>query len=66
MGAGLDVYEQEPGLHPGLSDLANVVLLPHIGSATVATRNKMSRMAAENLIAMLRGEPPPNLVNNPR
>lgn len=62
-GAGLDVYENEPQLEPGLKELKNVVLLPHIGSATVEARTKMAVMAAENLIAALRGQRPPNLVN---
>jgi glyoxylate reductase len=62
-GAGVDVYENEPRLEPGLIELDNVVLLPHIGSATVETRTKMATMAAENLIAGLKGEKPPNLVN---
>jgi glyoxylate reductase len=62
-GAGLDVYEEEPKLAPGLADLANVVVLPHLGSATVATRTKMATMAAENLVAALEGERPPNCVN---
>lgn len=62
-GAGLDVYENEPQIHPDLLDLDNVVLLPHIGSASVATRGKMARMAAENLLAILEGKRPPNLVN---
>jgi glyoxylate reductase len=62
-GAGLDVYEQEPQLCPGLTELDNVVLLPHVGSATVATRTRMARMAAENLLAGLRGDQPPNCLN---
>lgn len=62
-GAGLDVYENEPKIHPGLLKLENVVLLPHIGSATKETREKMSLMAAENLMAGLKGKQPPNLVN---
>jgi glyoxylate reductase len=62
-GAGLDVYEQEPELCPGLADLENVVLLPHLGSATVNTRTRMALMAAENLLAGLRGDPPPNCLN---
>lgn len=62
-GAGLDVYEDEPRMAAGLAELSNTVLLPHLGSATVATRAAMSRMAAENLIAVLRGERPANLVN---
>ena len=62
-GAALDVYENEPELTPGLVELANVVLLPHLGSATLETRNKMAEMAADNAIAALSGETPPNLVN---
>ena len=62
-GAGLDVYEKEPELCPGLADLENVVLLPHVGSATVETRTRMALMAAENLLAGLRGDPPPNCLN---
>jgi glyoxylate reductase len=62
-GAGLDVYEHEPALTPGLTELDNVVLLPHVGSGTLETRIKMATMAVENLIAGLSGEVPPNLVN---
>lgn len=62
-GAGLDVYENEPELTPGLADLENVVLLPHVGSATVETRTRMAMMAAENLLTALRGDPPPNCLN---
>ncbi|MBU0641521.1 MAG: D-glycerate dehydrogenase [Planctomycetes bacterium] len=62
-GAGLDVYEDEPRLAVGLAELPNVVLLPHLGSATTATRERMSAMAAENVIAVLRGSDPPNPVN---
>ena len=62
-GAGLDVYENEPEPAPGLVELDNVVCIPHLGSATEATRAKMATMAAENLVAALRGERPPNLVN---
>ncbi len=61
-GAALDVFENEPELTPGLIDLDNVVLTPHIASATEGTRNKMSEMAANNIIAALDGETPPNLV----
>jgi glyoxylate reductase len=62
-GAGLDVYEEEPKVHPELLKMDNVVLLPHIGSASVETRTKMSTMAAENISAALKGKEPPNLVN---
>ncbi len=62
-GAGLDVYENEPKLTPGLTDLDRVVLLPHIGSGTIETRTRMARMAIDNLIAGLEGTRPPNLVN---
>ncbi|MGB3987744.1 MAG: D-glycerate dehydrogenase [Bacillota bacterium] len=62
-GAGLDVYENEPEMAPGLPELENVVLLPHIASASVETRTKMGIMAAQNLIAGLRGELPPYCVN---
>ncbi len=61
--AGLDVYENEPLLSPGLAELDNVVLLPHVGSATVETRARMANMAADNLLAGLRGERPPNCLN---
>jgi len=62
-GAGLDVYENEPQAAPGLCDLKNVVLLPHVGSATVETRTNMALLAAENLLCGLRGETPPNCLN---
>jgi glyoxylate reductase len=61
--AGLDVYEKEPRLSPGLAELDNVVLTPHTGSATYESRDRMAVMAGENLVAGLRGERPPNLVN---
>jgi glyoxylate reductase len=61
-GAGLDVYEHEPAIHPGLLELDSVVLLPHVGSATLETRTRMATLAARNAAAVLRGEPPPNLV----
>jgi gluconate 2-dehydrogenase len=51
--AGLDVYEGEPKVHPGLLEVPNIVLLPHIGSATIATRRAMASLAVDNLIAML-------------
>jgi glyoxylate reductase len=62
-GAALDVYEKEPALTPGLKELDNVVLLPHVGSATLETRTRMASMAAKNLMAGLSGQAPPNLVN---
>lgn len=62
-GAGLDVYENEPSLTPGLEKLDSVVLLPHVGSATRETRTAMARLAAENLLAGLRGKRPPNCLN---
>ena len=55
-GAGLDVYEEEPDIHPDLLNLDNVVLLPHIGSGTWQTRIKMADLAAQNLINALNGE----------
>jgi lactate dehydrogenase-like 2-hydroxyacid dehydrogenase len=61
--AGLDVFEEEPRVHPKLLELPNVVLAPHIASASFATRRRMSVMAAENAIAALSGRRPPNLVN---
>lgn len=61
-GAGLDVYEDEPRLAPGLAELGNVVLLPHVGSATHTVRARMAEMAAANAVAMLRGERPPHPV----
>ncbi len=62
-GAGLDVYENEPRLTPGLECLDNVVLLPHVGSATVETRRRMAAMAVDNLLAGLQGRIPPNCLN---
>jgi lactate dehydrogenase-like 2-hydroxyacid dehydrogenase len=62
-GAGLDVYEEEPKLKPGLAVLDNIVLAPHLGSATVETRTKMSLMSAENIIAVLKKQKPNNCVN---
>jgi lactate dehydrogenase-like 2-hydroxyacid dehydrogenase len=62
-GAGLDVYEREPEVDPALVQMKNVVLVPHIGSASRETRLHMAMMAAENLVAGLTGKRPPNLVN---
>ncbi len=61
--AGLDVYEEEPHVHPRLLDAPRTVLLPHIGSASVGTRTRMARLAAEGVRAVLAGERPDNLVN---
>jgi glyoxylate reductase len=61
--AGLDVYEEEPKVHPKLLELENVVLAPHIGSGSIETRVKMAVLAAENLAAVLRGEQPKTLVS---
>ncbi len=62
-GAGLDVFEHEPDVHPGLLELENVVLIPHLGSATVETRTAMGVLAARNAIAVLNGERPLTPVN---
>jgi lactate dehydrogenase-like 2-hydroxyacid dehydrogenase len=62
-GAGLDVYENEPKFEPDLAKLKNVVMVPHIASATIDTRSRMAEMAAGNLVAALKGEMPPNCVN---
>lgn len=62
-GAALDVFEHEPDMAPGLADCANAVLVPHIGSATHATRDRMATMAATNALAHLRLERAPNVVN---
>jgi glyoxylate reductase len=61
-GAGLDVFEQEPFVHPGLKR-TNVVLAPHLGSATNETRAKMALLAAQNVVAFFLGQRPPNVVN---
>lgn len=62
-GAGLDVFEEEPTVHPGLIGLPNVVLAPHIASASHETRLKMARLAVENCLAVLEGKAPPTPVN---
>ena len=62
-GAGLDVYEREPHLAPGLADLPNTVLLPHLGSATVEARGLMAELAVQNAVAAVRGERPAHVVN---
>ena len=62
-GAGLDVFEHEPALAPGLSALENVVITPHLGSASIETRAKMGNLAAENILAALAGLRPPTCLN---
>jgi glyoxylate reductase len=62
-GAGLDVYAKEPKLAPGLAKLPNTVLAPHMGSASIETRLRMSNMAVANCIAGLTGQRPPNILN---
>jgi len=61
-GAGLDVYEREPEAHPGLLKMQNVVLAPHLGTATHEVRTRMALLVAENVIAFLEGQEPPNHV----
>ncbi|EAX47745.1 D-isomer specific 2-hydroxyacid dehydrogenase, NAD-binding [Thermosinus carboxydivorans Nor1] len=62
-GAGLDVFENEPALAEGLAELDNVVIPPHLGSATLETRTKMGLVAVENILAALDGRMPPNCLN---
>lgn len=61
--AGLDVFEEEPKVHPGLLACEKAILLPHVGSATLETRTKMGTIAAQNIIAKLSGKVPPNCLN---
>lgn len=61
--AGIDVFEHEPQVHPDLLNLTNAVLAPHIGTASVATRTRMSMMAVENAVEAIEGRTPPNLLN---
>jgi glyoxylate reductase len=61
-GAAIDVFEDEPKLADGLSELSNIIITPHIASATEETRSKMSEMAAKNIVAVLEGNTPPNLI----
>ena len=61
--AGLDVFEEEPAVEPRLLSLENIVVVPHIGSASIKTRTRMCTMAAENAAAVLSGQRPPNPVN---
>ncbi len=63
-GAGLDVFEKEPEVHPTLLELDNVALAPHLGSATTETRTAMAVLAARNAVAVLRGEEPPTPVRS--
>jgi glyoxylate reductase len=62
-GAALDVFEREPEVPQALQELDNVVLVPHVGSASVATRARMAQMAAQNMLAALHGERPAHVVN---
>jgi len=62
-GAALDVYEHEPKVHPGLLGRKDVILTPHIASASLDTRTKMAVMAANNVVAVLHGKRPPNALN---
>lgn len=62
-GAGLDVFEKEPEVHPELLELENVALVPHLGSSTIETRTAMAVLACENTLAVLRGAEPPTPVN---
>lgn len=64
-GAGLDVYEHEPKVHPGLLSRKDVVLTPHIGSATIETRTKMAQVAVDNVVAFFTDQKPPNALNSP-
>jgi glyoxylate reductase len=61
-GAGLDVFEQEPFVHSGLKR-PNVVMAPHLGSASNETRAKMAMLAAQNAVALFQGQRPPNMLN---
>lgn len=62
-GAALDVFEDEPRIHPGLLELDNVLLCPHLGSATLETRTAMAELAARNALAIVAGQPPITPVN---
>ena len=63
-GAGLDVFENEPNLAPGLADLQNAVLTPHIASASLDCRDDMARISAQNIVSVLKGDKPLNPVYN--
>jgi glyoxylate reductase len=62
-GAGLDVYENEPGTAAGLADAPNAVLAPHLGSATISARTAMAQLAVDGVLAALEGRRPSNCVN---
>jgi glyoxylate reductase len=62
-GAGLDVFENEPKVHPALKTMNNVVIVPHLGSATVEVRDQMANIVVDNIEALLAGRRPPNIVN---
>jgi len=62
-GAGLDVFEHEPKVHPELKHMKNVVIVPHLGSATVEVREEMANIVVDNIMAVLEGQRPPNIVN---
>jgi glyoxylate reductase len=62
-GAGLDVFENEPAVEPELLAMENVVLLPHIASASLQTRTLMATMASDNIVAHAQGKRPPNILN---
>jgi glyoxylate reductase len=63
VGAALDVYEREPAVHPGLISRKDVILAPHLGSASIETRTKMAVMAAANVVSLFEGRRPPNALN---
>ena len=62
-GAGLDVFEHEPKVTPHCEAMTNVVLVPHLGSATVEVREQMANIVVDNILALLEGRRPPNCVN---
>ena len=62
-GAGLDVFEHEPKVHAELKKMKNVVLVPHLGSATVEVREEMAGIVVDNIVALIEGRRPPNIVN---
>jgi glyoxylate reductase len=62
-GAGLDVFEHEPKVHAELKRMKNVVIVPHLGSATVEVREEMANIVVDNILALLEGRRPPNIVN---